>query len=157
MYLHSCICICPMTAHCFPPRCWCGGACVARRPPPSSFRFISRRVPHFLIITAPMWTVLTQNWFTQHFPPAKNWLRTVFIFSPLKRFDRRQKLGEERIGTWSLKVKTKIYRSNTFLSVLVFFGPQFFGQGKAWLKIRKRFFPSFLPDVPVYVPCVCSA
>ena len=96
--MHSCICICPMTAHCFPPRCWCG-ACVARRPPPSSFRFISRRVPHFLIITAPMWTVLTQNWFTQHFPPAKNWLRTVFIFSPLKRFDRRQKLGEERIGT----------------------------------------------------------
>ena len=124
--MHSCICICicPMTLFPTPALVWwcmCGQTTSAlfislHFTPRSSFSY-----NHCTYVDRPHTELVHTT-----FPPAKNWLRTVFIFSPLKRFDRRQKLGEERIGTWSLKVKTKIYRSNTFLSVLVFFGPQFF-------------------------------
>ena len=51
------------------------------------------------------------------FYAAKNWARTVFIFSPVKRFDRRQKLGEERIGTSDLKMSNKVYRSDASLTI----------------------------------------
>ena len=141
----ECTCMCYTL---FPTRAACGArqeevTCALfislHFTPRSSFSYNHCALPQPMcpIHTTPKELVHTK------FYAAKNWARTVFIFSPVKRFDRRQKLGEERIGKGSaLKMSNKVYRSNTSLTIgsgLTLLFPKVGVRGLGW-NLGKWFF-----------------